>query len=138
MAIFKFELIKLGYKNKEIKMVAAINEIIFEDDDEIVTIPSEYNGMPITHVGYRQGIIEAHVRFHDWHHPSQGYGEYVEDEYVLERGYYIYFPSTLKKLIFPKTVKVICTNIFNYNSNHVTFELEPGLDDYMIIDGKIV
>ena len=75
MAKFKFEKIQLGYEGKEITTVMALERIEFESGDTVVEIPSEHDGMPVTHILFRQSINPAHVRFHDWHHPAQGDGE---------------------------------------------------------------
>ena len=137
MAKFEFEYIKVGRVDKEVKTLLVLKNIIFEDTDEIVIITREYNGSPVTHIGYQQGFIKGYMRCHDWHHSSQGDGEYVEDEYVTEQGPYLSYTSNVKKLIIPNTVTSICMSVFNYHPDYVVIELEEGLKGYKISDRKI-
>ena len=127
MAQYEFELIKVGYVNKEIKTILAIKDIIFEADDEIVTIPTEHDGMKVECVGFKQGFIDEHVRYHDWHHSSQGDGERVPAEYVTEACNYIRIPENVKKIIFPSSIGAISFGAFNHAHDRVQFVLEEGI-----------
>ena len=137
MAKFEFELIKVGREVKELEEVLALKNIIFEDSDDIVILPREYNGRKVTHYGYKQGVIKGHMRFHDWHHSSQGDGEYVEDEYVASSISYLSVPSDVKKIIIPNSADSICMSVFNDYYEEVILELEEGITGYKISNGKI-
>ena len=136
MAKFYFKTIKLGYEGQELKTVISLYDIDFEDGDEVVELPSTYEGNIVTHFGYSQGFNEAHVRFHDWHHPAQGEGDYCPAEYVLNYGRLLYRSSTLKKVIFPKTAKVICLWAYNHLEG-VEFEIPNEVQGYKTQNGKI-
>lgn len=138
MAKYEVVIIKTGYEGKELKDCVAIEDIIFEPTDEVVRIPSEYNGMKIECVGYRQDVIPEHVRDHDWHHSSQGEGDRVPTEYIAKPILYFYIPETVKKIIFPNTIEAINFNAFNHMAGKVEFVLEEGITAYKVnSQGKI-
>ncbi len=137
MAKFHFEIIKLGYEGKKIESTVALRGISFNEDDEIVIIPSEYNGLPVTHIGYRQGGNPAHMRFHDWHHPSQGDGDWMPKKYIATSSFYINIPPRVKKIVFPKTMTHICFNLFCPSAD-ITYAIEEGNVECEIQDNKVV
>lgn len=136
MAKFVFEIIKIGFDGSPLKEVVALSGIIFEPDDEVVVIPSEYNGMPVTHIGYKQDVIPAHEAFRDWHHPSGDCGEYVETEYKTGPCDRIDFPPSVKRLVFPATADEISTVLW-YGIPGVDYEMNPDNKRYAIQDNKI-
>ena len=137
MAQFKFEKIQLGYEGKEITTVMALERIEFESGDTVVEIPSEHDGMPVTHILFRQSINPAHVRFHDWHHPAQGDGDLLPKEYTVCGVYIGYLPKSLKKIVFPATAKLIYTADLNH-CDTVTYEIPEENKGYTVKNGKIV
>ena len=138
MAKFTIQLLKKGFKGKEIKTIVAITDIYFEDTDKEVIIPKEYEGMSITHMLYHQEKMEAYAKFHDWHHPSQGYDEIIPEEYYIKANSYFYIPSTVKKIVFPNTLKYINIELINKSTNRKIFQLEEGNEYYQLNDkGKL-
>lgn len=137
MARFIYEEIKLGYEGRICKTLLAVKDIIFEDDDREVFIPSEHNGIPVTHIAYRQGYVEEHVRFHDWHHPAQGDGYFVPKEYVVNTASAIMIPDHVEKLVFPASVTDIYGFAFRF-ADPCKLVLDPAIKGYEVKDNKIV
>ncbi len=120
-----------------------LTDIIYEDTDEVVVLPSEYEGRPITHFGYKQDFEEKEARWHDWHHPAQGM-DYTPARYYLSCKF-CEPPAHVKKVIFPATAKNIFTNIFNTDSvfhperqYSVLIEIDENNPVYRVEDNKIV
>ena len=126
MAKFEYCLIKVGYEGKKIKTALSISKITFSETDEVVEIPSSYEGKQVEYVGYEQGVTEAHVRFHDWHHPAQGDGEYVPTEYYPKENYFFLnnLNDNVKKIIFPKADIMVYYRAFNRYSNQITYVID--------------
>lgn len=137
MAVFTFCKIKIGFEGKEIKTVYAISDIAFEEGDKVVTIPSHFEGNLITHVCYFQDKHASYPKFHDWHHPSQGYDCIVPEEFFPRASSFLYIPPRVKKIIFPATVTNISTQYFN-QFKKVEYEFDGENPNYTVVDGKIV
>lgn len=137
MAQFKYETIKLGYVDKNQTTVLSLKEIVVEEDDEIIVIPEEFEGIAVTYIGYKQGKNEAYFKYHDWHHPAQG-GDYIPEEYVALECDFLAKTSNLKKVIFPSAAKYINFSRINYFAKDVVFEISPDNKYYKVTkDGKI-
>ena len=83
------------------------------------------------------------MRYHDYHHPSQGSGDYCPDEYILGRMFqYPKFPSNLKRIFIPKTVKNINRDFFYYADKYycpeLIIEIDPDNSNYKVVDNKVV
>ncbi|MBQ7906958.1 MAG: hypothetical protein IJ309_03185 [Clostridia bacterium] len=134
MAIFDIGVVRYGRVGAE-RSYLCLKTIIFEETDEVVTLPGTYEGLPITKFGYGEVHREAEERWHDWHHPAQG------TEIVPERYEFTYNtivpPKHVKKIVFPKEMTDIYTYAFE-NCEHVAFEVDEENPDYTARDGKIV
>ena len=136
MALFSFKEIKCGYEGKEITYVYAISSIGFDQDEKVVKIPAEYEGKPITHVCYFQDKNLGYPKYHDWHHPSQGYDEYVPTEYFPSESSFLNIPSHVKKIIFPATVTNISRKFFEAN-DRIVYEIDGESEVYTVINGQL-
>ena len=106
-----------------------------------VIIPETYQGYPVTHLGYIQDKTLAHVRDHDYHHPSQGSGDYYPTEYHPSANLFgPEFPITLKKFYIPKTIKEISYNFFEKmkDAPNLVIEIDPENPYFEVINNKIV
>ena len=137
-------IIKKGFEGKEITLYASLHYIMFygnfEYKDEII-IPESYKDVPLTHLGYMQDSILAHVRYHDWHHPSQGDGDYYPTEYFPKaQTYGENFPTNLKRIHIPKTVQYISSGFFQYINNcpNVVIEIDPENPYFKIENNTIL
>lgn len=137
MAVFTFCKIKVGFDGEDIKTVYAISDIAFEPGETVVKIPSHFEDNLITHVCYFQDKRLGYPKFHDWHHPSQGYDGFVPDEYFPCKSSFLQIPTRVKKIIFPATVTNISTQIFN-KFKKVEYEFDGENPNYTVVDGKIV
>ena len=104
--------LKKGFEDSEITEIVAIENVLFDEGDETVTLPDTFLGKPITHLAYQQDVIPAHEHFADWHHPSQG-SEWRAKEYRLS-GISISVPARVKKIIIPATIKYIYFHPFKF------------------------
>ena len=136
MAIFNFSEIKCGFEGRDITYVHAISSIEFDEDDGVVTIPKEHNGNIITHVCYFRNKTLGYAKFHDWHHPAQGYDEYVPTEYYPSESSFLDIPKQVKKIIFPATVTNISKKFLAKNS-HVIYEIDGESEIYTVNNGII-
>ena len=146
MTAFRLNIIRIGFEGKEIEYVAALDEswvgkkIEFEDE---LILPETYNEYPLVYIGYREDYNPAHVRYHDYHHPSQGTdGYYPKEYYPTPHNYPATFPSNLKRIFIPKTVKYICKEFIKkatieYCPNLV-IEIDPENPYYKVVDNKII
>lgn len=113
MATFTFETLKQGYADRPLQKVVSLVAIQFEPCDQVVVVPTEYEGLPVTAIGYRQDFVPAHEHWHDWHHPTAYGSEWRPDEYTLTFGKDIVIPATCKKLVLPKTTDRITWGVFD-------------------------
>ena len=132
MAEFSIRILKKGFEGRNIKTIVAITDIYFDDTDKEVIIPKEYEGMPITHILYHQEKIDEYAKFHDWHHPAQGYDEIVPAEYYIKANSYFYIPSNVKKIVFPNTLKCINIELLNNTTRRKIYKLEEENEYYEI------
>ena len=137
MADFRFSVIKVGTEGEELKEVVSIYTIIPEPNEKIITIPSHFEGKPVTHIGYWQGKTDGFLRFHDWHHPSQGYDGYEPAKYYAEKCSLFNIPTGVKKIIIPAEVCSIVTSVCN-KAKGVTYEISPENKFYEVAENKIV
>lgn len=108
MSTFKIKTIKIGFESSGFDYFTSICDITADKKEDVIVLPSEFDGNIITHLGYEQDFLEAHEHFHDWHHPSQG-SEWVEKEYKFKYKYFE-LPKSVKKIIIPSSI----TNIANF------------------------
>lgn len=137
MAEFNFRTIKTGTEGEELKEYVTILAIIPEKGEKIIQIPSHFEGKPVTFIGYRQGKLEGGMKYHDWHHPAQGFDDYEPARYFAERYSLFTLPKRVKKIIFPAEVKCIHTAVFN-KSRTITYEISPENKYYEVANNKIV
>ena len=139
-----YTIIKSGFEGKGFTYFVSISKGFmstqFPSDEEVI-IPESYNGYPVTHLGYVQDKTLAHVRDHDYHHPSQGSGDYYPTEYHPREDLFgPEFPKTLKKFFIPKTISNISYNFFE-NMNQapdLVIEIDPRNPYFEVINNKIV
>ena len=137
-----FNVIKSGFEGKEFTYFASVSKGFLSTqfpDDEVI-IPETYKGYPVTHLGYVQDKTLAHIRDHDYHHPSQG-GDYYPTEYYPRADLFgPEFPETLKRFFIPKTIKVISSNFFEKmkDAPNSVIEIDPENPYFEVINNKIV
>ena len=134
MAKFNVKRIKYGYEGRSMSEYISIESIQFEEGDEVIVLPSEFEGEKITHFGYGQAFTKAHEEWADWHHPSKG-SDWVPDEYHFDY-MEIRFPESVKKLVIPATIKDIAFSVPKYLKT-LTIEVEEGNERYKSIDGVL-
>ena len=136
-------IIKNGYEGKEFTYFASVSKGFMSTQfpgDEVI-IPETYKGYPVTHLGYTQDKTLAHVRDHDYHHPSQGSGDYYPTEYhPREELFGPEIPSNLKRFFIPKTIKYISHSFFsNINdAPNLVIEIDPENPYFEVINNQIV
>ena len=138
-------LIKKGIEGKEIVTFASVHSVMFSShfpSEEEIIFPETYQGYPLTHLGYKQDKIDEHVRYHDYHHPAQGYGDVYPTEFFPSKDLVgSYFPDNLKRIFIPKTVKYIASTFFEkipYCCPNVIIEIDKENPYYEVIDNKIL
>ena len=134
MAKFMVKRIKDGYEGRRIDTYISIADIAFEEGDEVIVLPSEFEGEIITHFGYDQAFTKAHEEWADWHHPGKG-SDWVPDRYHYDY-VKIRFPESVKKLVIPATIRDIGYYIPKDLKN-LTVEVEEGNTRYQAIDGVL-
>lgn len=134
MAKFTVERIKYGYKGRQIEEHLSITAIQFEEGDEVVELPSSFEGEAITMFAIGQRIIEGHEEWCDWHHPGKG-SDWVPDEYEY-RYLDIDFPPYVKKLIIPSSVTNIAYTLGPCLEG-LTVEVASDNIWYVAIDGVL-
>ena len=123
MADIKVEIIKIGEEGRDYTYLTSISEINTFEKEEVIVLPSVYQGNIITHLGYHQKFVEAHEVWADYHHPSKGV-DYQKSNY--KRGLVSFkFKESVKKIIIPKTIVDINYFAFVYCKGLV-FEFEEG------------
>ena len=140
MTKFKVEKIKIGNNKDGFSYAVSISEVTNCENDEVILLPSEYNGETITHFGYKQGYTPFEERFHDYHHPSQGM-EIIEEKYYKGISY-IKLSKNVKKVVIPDTICDVCFFAFSEveNINEIDFPLDnhPHLKTAIICGKKCV
>ncbi len=134
MAKFKIGKFRYGYPDKDLEYYVSIYDIEFEENDKIVVLPDEFNGEPITHVGYFEEFVEAHEVWCDWHHPSKG-SDWVPDKYQYDYSY-VTVPNHVKMIVLPKTMNRYSHNMFKGTGEFVVVVDEEN-PYYVNEDGKI-
>ncbi len=112
MAKFIIKKIKEGNDKRGFTYVLSIANVIADEGEEIIYLPSTFEGEEITHLGYMQGHEEGGERFHDWHHPAQG-SEYVEEKYYATVAHFD-LPKSVKKLVVSHTIKEVCAYSYTF------------------------
>jgi len=112
MAKFGLSIVKNGYDGRT-QNVAALHSIVFEPTDELVIVPTAFQDVPVTAIGYVQGFVPAHEYWHDWHHPTAYGSEWRPDEYTLDFSNDIVVPATCKKLVLPATTDRTSGGLFD-------------------------
>lgn len=134
MAQFDIGVVRYGTVGEE-KRYLCIRDVTLDEGEEVLYIPGTYEGVEITHFGYREEHKEAEERWHDWHHPAQGM-DYIPERYELE------FvrketPQSLKRVVFPKETTSINPYFFD-KQDGLVFEIDPENKEYGISkEGKI-
>jgi len=134
MAEFIVKRIKEGYEGRTMSEYISIEDIVFSDEDEVVSLPMEYEGEPITHFGYGQDFEKAHEEWADWHHPSKG-SDWVPDHYSLDYRT-VNFPPCVKKLVIPATITDICYKVLG-NLKKILVEVSPDNPRYTTENGVL-
>lgn len=132
MAEFIIKRIKYGYEGRTISEHISIEDIVFSDEDEVVFLPTEYEGEPITHFGYGQAFEKAHEEWADWHHPAKG-SDWVPDRYSFDYRA-VNFPLHVKKLVIPATITDICYKV-RENLQKISVEVSPDNPRYTAENG---
>jgi hypothetical protein len=135
MAVFDIQRIRWGYESRPPRYYIAISDIRFDEGDEVVYIPDNLEGEPITNLGYGQKYTPPYERFHDWHHPSQG-SELVEGNYSFSYNT-INVPAFVKKIVIPASINDICYCAFKFLGN-TEIEIDEGNTVYAVKNEKIV
>ncbi|MBQ9746976.1 MAG: hypothetical protein IJW21_09185 [Clostridia bacterium] len=138
MADFRFCIIKCGKEGEELREFVSILEIIPEKGEKVIELPSHFEGKPVALIGYRQGKLEGGMRYHDWHHPAQGFDGYEPAEYFAEKYSLFSLPPRIKKIIFPAEIHAINVPVFNKKSKSITYEISPENQYYEVVNNKIV
>ena len=138
-----YTIIKSGFEGKEFTYFVSITKGFlstqFPSDKEVI-IPETYKGYPVTHLGYVQDKTLAHIRDHDYHHPSQG-GDYYPTEYYPRADLFgPEFPETLKRFFIPKTIKEISYNFFEKmkDAPNLIIEIDPENPYYQVINNQVI
>ena len=135
MAKFIFEKIKYGYDGKPYQYFLSLKSIEFEENDETVYIPAEYQGEPVAFLGFQQAYEHGGERWHDWHHPSQGC-EYIKPHYGY-KSTRVNVPPHVKKIVLPATAQGVPSTFFVKHSDLV-YEVDENNPVLTVEDNRIV
>ena len=124
MAKFSFSVIKIGKEGEELRETVSISYIEPEEGEKIIEIPSHFEGKPVTHIGYIQGKEEGEMRYHDWHHPGQGFDGYEPGRFYAKESCLFEFPRGIKKMIIPAEIECLSPRAY-CNSKYITYEIAP-------------
>lgn len=134
MAKFIIETIRNGDAS-EPTLYQSVTDIIFEEGDEVVYVPETNNGMPVTHVGLGEEYVEGREVWCDWHHAGRG-SDYEPAHYK-----YAYFeisiPTSVKKLVFPKTLRYFSPKGFN-NPGNAIIDVDPDNPELGIKNNNLI
>lgn len=135
MATFGVKRVKYGFVGERISEYISIDSITCDEGDEVIVLPSEFEGEPITHFGYGQAFEEAHEVWADWHHPGKG-SVFVPDKYHFTYPSFK-FPKSVKKIVIPATVVDISSGAKEAMKSLI-IEVSPENPHYRYIDGKLI
>ncbi len=134
MAKFKIGKLRYGTPNKDLSYYVSVYNIAFEEGDEVVEIPSTFEGEEVTAIGYGEEFEKAHEVWCDWHHPSKG-SDWVDDKYV--RSYLTFIvPKFVKKIIIPKTINDVSYCAFKFDGE-CAIEIDSENPNLIVKNGKI-
>lgn len=134
MAKFTVERIKRGYEGRSMSEYISISDIQCEEGDEVIVLPSSFEGEPITHFGYGQSFTPAHEEWADWHHPSKG-SDWVPDEYSFSYNS-LTLPESVKTVVIPASIRDICYCALSH-AKHVFVEVSPDNPHYRSENGVL-
>ena len=109
-------------------------EIICDEGESELIIPSHDGEYALTHVGYTQGFRPAHEEWDDWHHCKGGMR--IPDQY-FPSPISLNVPASVKRITIPKTVKSVSQAAFE-GLTDVIFEVHPDNPYLTVVDNKIV
>ena len=135
MARFEMALLKQGTENKgnDYTVTAAVVSVVFEEGDEELRFPETYEGLPVTHIGCKQGYREPHIEYGDWHHPTHRGDEYVEGWYFYEFNR-IDVPPSVKRVY----VHAAVDSFYVYGKEGTVFEVDPANKELAVgRDGQV-
>ena len=135
MAKFVVERLKSGYVDMTINEYLVITDIICDERDEVLVLPSFYEGEAITRIGFCQGFTPEHEEWADWHHPAKGLTWVLDHYFILSKK--IVLPDTVKKVVIPSTIDGISSEM-KEAFEAITCEIDPENKFYKMEDGKIV
>ena len=123
-----------GVENTKYDHHISICNIECDENDEIIVLPSVFDGKTITHLGYGQAYEEAHEVWCDWHHPSKG-SDWVPAKYLFD---YVYFniPANVKKIVVPATITDINFMAFDRCKGRIEFVFDKD-SKYYYQDHKV-
>lgn len=124
MAKFSFAVIKIGKEGEELRETVSISYIEPEKGEKTIVIPSQADGKPVTHIGYIQGKEPGEMRYHDWHHPGQGFDGYEPGRFYAKETSLFEFPKGITKMIIPAEIECISPRAYS-NSKYITYEISP-------------
>lgn len=121
MPKFKILPVRHGVVGRE-KTYLSIAAVTVEEGETEIVFPAYHEGEPITHIGYSEKFEEAHMRFHDWHHPAQGEDYYpAAYSFRYER---LNIPDTVERILIPETVTDVGYDAF-YGVDPERIEIDP-------------
>lgn len=137
MASFNFLTIKMGKEGEPLREAVSISAIFPDKGEKVIELPSHYNGKPVLCIGYHQGKLEGSVRYHDWHHPAQGFDGYDPALYFAKKDSNFALPPRIKKIIFPAEIRLFRPDVFNKKKN-IIYEVHPDNKFIRVEDNKLV
>ena len=140
MANFSMAVIKIGRENEknEYTYVAAVTAVTLDEGDESLAFPEEYEGLPVTHIGYEQGYCEAHVEYGDWHHPTHRPDEYIPARYEAKAAP-IALPASVKRVVLHRHVALFSRVDTAEGERKLVYEIHPENQTFALRpDGSLV
>ena len=108
-----------------------------DGEEDVLIIPErnpETDGI-VTHIGYKEGLDEAHEHWTDWHHPSKGCDHIPDRYYLIESR--VSVPQGIKKIVVPRTVERVSSLAFS-DAEGVILEVHPDNPRLTAKDNKIL
>ena len=126
MAKFKMTVLQMGneIKGEEYTYTAAVEAVEFEEGDTELRFPEEYEGLPVTHIGYCQGYREGYMEYGDWHHPTHRADEYIPARYYPKNNP-IVLPPQVERVFVSKCVCSVDVKADEENGHRPIYELDP-------------
>ena len=126
MARFQMAVIKIGRVNdqNEYSYAAAVTAVELEEGDECLSFPEEYEGMPVTHIGYTQGYRDARIEYGDWHHPTHRPDEYIPARYEADASP-IRLPASVKRVALHRNVMHFSRIDLAEKERRLVYEVNP-------------